>query len=104
MERTVMDSSVLTIYQSKRKYFPKFFSDFRKVVVVGAGYIAVELAAILAELGSETYLLIRFDKVLRTFDETLSEALTNQLKQGPVKLMTHTKVSYLLNPFSKFPN
>lgn len=69
------------------------FDDLpKKVVVVGAGYIAVELAAILAELGSETYLLIRFDKVLRTFDDTLSEALTNQLKQGPVKLMTHTKV------------
>lgn len=70
------------------------FDDLpKKVVVVGAGYIAVELAAILAELGSETYLLIRFDKVLRTFDESISEALTNQLKHGPVKLMTHTKVS-----------
>lgn len=35
----------------------------RKCVVVGAGYIAVELAGILAQLGTETHLLIRFDAV-----------------------------------------
>ena len=35
----------------------------RRTVVVGAGYIAVELAGILAQLGSETHLLIRHDKV-----------------------------------------
>ena len=60
--------------------------------MVGAGYIAVELASILAELGSETYLLIRHDRVLRTFDDTMSEGLTNQLKQGKVRLTEHTKV------------
>ena len=59
---------------------------------MGAGYIAVELASILAELGSETYLLIRHDRVLRTFDDTMSEGLTNQLKQGKVHLMDHTNV------------
>ena len=60
---------------------------------MGAGYIAVELASILAELGSETFLLIRYDRVLRTsFDETMSEGLTNQLKEGPVHLMDHTNV------------
>lgn len=64
----------------------------KKTVVVGAGYIAVELASILAELGSETYLLIRFDRVLRNFDDTMSQALTDQLKQGPVSLMQQTKV------------
>ena len=64
--------------------------------MVGAGYIAVELASILAELGSETYLLIRYDRVLRTFDDTMSEGLTNQLKQGPVHLMEHTKVNSAL--------
>ncbi|KHJ85252.1 pyridine nucleotide-disulfide oxidoreductase, partial [Oesophagostomum dentatum] len=41
----------------------------KKSVVVGAGYIAVELAGVLANLGSDTHLLIRYDKVLRTFDE-----------------------------------
>jgi len=67
---------------------------FRKTVVVGAGYIAVELASILAELGSETYLLIRFDRVLRNFDDTMSQALTDQLKQGPVSLVQQTKAQF----------
>ncbi len=34
-------------------------------MVVGAGYIAVELAGILRTLGSDTSLLIRYDKVRR---------------------------------------
>lgn len=32
-------------------------------MVVGAGYIAVELAGILQTLGSEVYQFIRYDKV-----------------------------------------
>jgi len=36
----------------------------RKTVVVGAGYIAVELAGILGTLGSDVSLLIRYDKVV----------------------------------------
>ena len=35
-------------------------------MVVGAGYIAVELAGMLSQLGSETHLVIRFEHVLRT--------------------------------------
>jgi glutathione reductase (NADPH) len=64
----------------------------KKTVVVGAGYIAVELAGILAELGSETHLLIRYDHVLRNFDHTLSEALTDIIEKGPIKLHKRTQV------------
>ena len=39
------------------------------VVVVGAGYIAVEMAQIFAGLGSDTTLCIRGDSVLRNFDQ-----------------------------------
>ncbi len=35
----------------------------RKTVVVGAGYIAVEMAGILQTLGSDVSLLIRYDQV-----------------------------------------
>ena len=35
----------------------------RKVAVIGAGYIAVELAGILNALGSQVSSLIRYDKV-----------------------------------------
>ena len=40
-----------------------------RVVVVGAGYIAVELAGIFQALGSKTSLVIRHENFLRTFDE-----------------------------------
>ncbi|XP_023323127.1 glutathione reductase, mitochondrial isoform X2 [Eurytemora carolleeae] len=39
-----------------------------KVVVVGAGYIAVEMAQILSALGSKVVLVIRGNSVLRSFD------------------------------------
>jgi len=55
-----------------------------KVVVVGAGYIAVELAGIFNALGTKTHLIIRQDKFLRTFDEMISDTLAEEMKQhGP---------------------
>src|SRR5258707_4817718 len=42
----------------------------KRVAVVGAGYIAVELTGIFNTLGTEPHLLIRHDKVLETFDPT----------------------------------
>jgi pyruvate/2-oxoglutarate dehydrogenase complex dihydrolipoamide dehydrogenase (E3) component len=41
--------------------------DVGQVALVGAGYIAVELAGMLASLGSETHLFIRGDKVSYPF-------------------------------------
>ncbi|KAK6731987.1 hypothetical protein RB195_008061 [Necator americanus] len=64
----------------------------KKSVVVGAGYIAVELAGVLANLGSDSHLLIRYDKVLRTFDETLSTGLTEAMDKGPVNIHKRTQV------------
>ena len=43
-----------------------------RVVVVGAGYIAVEMAQIFAGLGTETKLCIRGASVLRNFDQLVS--------------------------------
>ena len=43
-----------------------------RVVVVGAGYIGVEMAQIFAGLGSDTTLCIRGATVLRNFDEMVS--------------------------------
>ncbi|CAI5701421.1 hypothetical protein KXD40_002686 [Peronospora effusa] len=53
----------------------------KKVAVVGAGYIAVELAGVLNGLGSDTSIFCRNEGVLRTFDDivrtTLKDAMTN---------------------------
>lgn len=55
-----------------------------KTCVVGAGYIAVELAGILNALGSETHLVIRNDKFLRTFDSMLSDELMRFMEHDGV--------------------
>ncbi|XP_067943796.1 glutathione reductase, mitochondrial-like [Watersipora subatra] len=65
----------------------------KKAVVIGAGYIAVELAGILNALGSETHALIRKDQVLRTFDETVSQLLTQEMVSAGIHLHTQTQVS-----------
>mgnify|MGYP001164515431 FL=1 len=56
--------------------FFKLTRQPKKVVVVGAGYIGVELAGVFHGLGSETHLVIRGETVLRKFDEIIQECIT----------------------------
>ena len=44
-------------------------------VIVGAGYIAVEIAGILSALGSKTSIMIRHDKVKSVLDANLLKIL-----------------------------
>ncbi|MEE4245283.1 MAG: glutathione-disulfide reductase [Kangiellaceae bacterium] len=48
----------------------------KRVAVIGGGYIAVEIAGVLNELGTETHLIVRKDRPLRSFDSMLSGTLT----------------------------
>jgi len=62
----------------------------KSVAVVGAGYIAVELAGVFNALGTQTQLLVRKEKPLRSFDDMLSDSLVEQMaKHGPT-LHTHS--------------
>lgn len=45
----------------------------QRLVVVGAGYVAVEFAGVFARLGVEVTLLVRRDAVLRSFDQGLRD-------------------------------
>jgi glutathione reductase (NADPH) len=64
----------------------------KRVAVVGAGYIAVELAGIFNALGTETHLIIRHDKVLRTFDPALQDILTPWMEKTGVKFHKQSNV------------
>ena len=64
----------------------------KRVVVVGAGYIAVELAGVLHSLGSETHLLVRRAKALRGFDDMLSDTLNDIMKEEGVNLHPFSEV------------
>lgn len=57
----------------------------KKVAVVGAGYIAVEMAGILHALGSETHLFFRGETVMRRgFDPFIVETLMDAMRRhGP---------------------
>ncbi|AOT07046.1 glutathione-disulfide reductase [Pseudoalteromonas luteoviolacea] len=56
----------------------------RRVAVIGAGYIAVELAGVLHSLGTETHLFVRKHAPLRNFDPMVVETLTEVMeKEGP---------------------
>ena len=65
----------------------------KRVAVVGAGYIAVELAGVLNTLGSETHLIIRHDNFLRTFDHTLYEALGSWAEHTGIKIHKQSNVT-----------
>jgi len=64
----------------------------KKVLVVGAGYIAVELSGILNGLGSNTYLAIRHSVFLRNFDSLIRDSLFEQTKANGVKILTESTV------------
>ena len=61
-------------------------------MVVGAGYIAVEMAGILQSLGSDVTQVIRYDKILRNFDESISEAVTQEVEHLGINLMKNSNV------------
>jgi len=56
--------------------------------VVGGGYIGVEIAGVLAALGSKVTLLLRHDAVLRHFDVMLQEGALESLKEAGVTVLT----------------
>jgi glutathione reductase (NADPH) len=65
----------------------------KRVVVVGAGYIGVELAGVMSALGSDTKLIVRKDKPLRTFDPMLSDSLVEMMAQHGPELITQSNVT-----------
>lgn len=56
----------------------------KRIAVVGAGYIAVELAGVFNGLGVETHLFVRKHAPLRTFDKDIVATLLEVIeKEGP---------------------
>ncbi|WP_238115890.1 glutathione-disulfide reductase [Vibrio cincinnatiensis] len=62
----------------------------KRVAVVGAGYIAVEIAGVLHALGTETHLFVRKESPLRSFDPMIIDTLTEVMKNEGPTLHTHS--------------
>ena len=63
------------------------------VTIVGSGYIAVEIAGVLNALGSKVKLVIRKTKVLRDFDDMLSDALMTAMETQGIEVITEATPS-----------
>ena len=59
------------------------------VAILGAGYIAVELAGVLHALGVKTDLFVRRDRPLRGFDSYIVEGLVNEMEKTGLPLHTY---------------
>lgn len=67
----------------------------RRVAIVGAGYIAVELAGMLRALGAEVTLVLRGEHLLRGFDAMLRESLMEEMLGAGVNILGGTQVQAL---------
>ena len=63
-----------------------------RVAIVGAGYIAVELAGVLQALGSHVDIFVRRRRLLESFDEDLTAQLVEDQRQHGI----HTQFGYTL--------
>ncbi len=59
-----------------------------RVLIAGSGYVAVELAGVFNGLGSDTHVIVRKDRVLRSFDKMLSSELMSEMQESGIALDT----------------
>ena len=65
----------------------------KRVVVQGAGYVALEFACLLRRLGAEVSVVLRGARVLRGFDEEVREHLQAQLEAQGIRFHTGAALS-----------
>ncbi|MEP7243069.1 MAG: glutathione-disulfide reductase [Gammaproteobacteria bacterium] len=62
----------------------------QRVVIIGSGYIAVELGGIFAALGSQVTVVIRGESVLKHFDAMLGAGCMKAMREEGVEFVTNT--------------
>lgn len=67
----------------------------QRVAVIGAGYIAVELAGVLNSLGSDVVQIIRKQHFLREFDPIIYESLTASMTSSGVEIVANSPIKAL---------
>lgn len=66
-----------------------------RCLVVGAGYIATELAGVLNGLGAQVSLALRKNRVLRGFDDDLQAVLTEQMQASGIDIKPRLQLGSL---------
>ena len=65
----------------------------KRVVIVGAGYIALEFACIFNGLGVDVHVVYRGDQVLRGFDDDLRDGLADAMRERGIEIQLKTDVT-----------
>ena len=65
----------------------------KRTAVIGAGYIAVEVAGVLNALGSDTHLFVRKNRPLRTFEKDIVDVLVDEMAKSGPTLHTHANAT-----------
>ncbi|APC91592.1 MULTISPECIES: glutathione-disulfide reductase [Francisella] len=65
----------------------------RKALIVGGGYIGVEIAGVLNAHGTDTTIMVRRDKPLMDFDSDISDTLVECMAMTNLKLINHTNIT-----------
>jgi mercuric reductase len=60
----------------------------KRLAVIGAGYIALELGQLFRHLGAEVTLMQRSPRILKTYEPEVSEAVTRMLHEQGIRLIT----------------
>jgi len=63
-----------------------------KVAIVGAGYIAAELAGVLRAFGSHVTAIVRREQLLMSFDSMLRDALMQQMREDNIQFVTNAQI------------
>lgn len=64
----------------------------KKLIVIGGGYIGLELGSVWRRLGSEVTVVEYFDKIVPALDSEVGASLTKILEKQGIKLLLSTKV------------
>ncbi|OGI02175.1 MAG: hypothetical protein A2Y25_04870 [Candidatus Melainabacteria bacterium GWF2_37_15] len=65
----------------------------KKAVIVGGGYIGLELAGVFHSLGIETTIVERLPQILNSFDSDLAYQVQRHIEEKGVKVFTNTTAS-----------
>ena len=62
----------------------------QRIMIIGAGFVGLELATLVAAAGAEVTIVVHSDRVLREFTKTEDEALVNAMQQRGIKFSFNT--------------
>lgn len=62
----------------------------QRITIIGAGFVGLELATLVAAAGAEVTIVVHSDCVLREFTKTEDEALVNAMQQRGIKFSFNT--------------